>query len=543
MTQGISRRGFITAAATAAAGAALAGMAGCGSPKSATEKKAGEAAAGTRWSWETKPEAVPDSKISQMKDCDVCVVGLGSAGTTATLAAAQSGAKVITLQKMPSIQTNGWCVAAYNSKMFLEAGQTYDLAQIYANFADLSNGRDNPKVVKLFLKRSGEVVDYLIRQTPDFTPVMQKSGHTYGWYINNDMATRYEQFRLLLTAMVDKAVAAGAEILYETPAQQLVQDSNGWITGVIAKQKDGSYIKVNASKGVIMATGDISDDDEMLECYAPQLLDVQSMHGAPCNTGDGHKMGMWAGAAMDKAPHCIMMHFDPTWMPEGNSPYSGIPWLRVNLKGDRFANENLGYQSVVTSVHEQPDQTAFQITDANWAVHATAGDYPHPNSHSRATADPAKDWQAALDRGAIVQANTLEELADKIGVEKATFLKTVERYNELSDRGVDEDFGVPGDFISYNAIKVAPFFAIKRMPGRLSTVSGLKVNEKLEVINEKGEPLGGLYAAGNCSGSYYGDDYPLFITGGSHGRAWTFGVLSARSALGKLDESVETLGN
>lgn len=81
--------------------------------------------------------------------------------------------------------------------------------------------------------------------------------------------------------------------------------------------------------------------------------------------------------------------------------------------------------------------------------------------------------------------------------------------------------------MTYNGIKEAPFYAIKRMPGLLCTAGGLTINEKLEVLNEAGEPLGGLYAAGNASGSYYGDDYPLFITGGSHGRAWTFGVLAA----------------
>lgn len=80
------------------------------------------------------------------------------------------------------------------------------------------------------------------------------------------------------------------------------------------------------------------------------------------------------------------------------------------------------------------------------------------------------------------------------------------------------------------------------MPGLLTTVGGLTINEDLEVLDTEGKPLGGLYAAGNVSGSYYGDDYPLFITGGSHGRAWTFGVLSVRSALGIMDESLDSLG-
>lgn len=542
MESKITRRNFLAGAALTMAGAAAAGMTGCApEPKLSSTGGSSSSGAGTRWSWETTPEPIAASDIAETIDTDICIVGLGSAGATSAMAAAQSGAKVVVLQKLDQVITNGWCVAAFNSKMFLDAGKTYDLAEIYKDFAELSNGRDNPKVVQTFLRRSGEVVDYVIGQTPDFTPVMQGSGHTYGWYINNDMATRYEQFKLLLNAITDKAVAAGAEIRYNTPAVQLVQDESGRVTGVIGEGPDG-YVQVNAAKGVILCTGDLSDDEEMLEAYCPIMLGVHSMHGAPCNTGDGHKMGLWAGASMDPAPHTMMMHFDPTWMPEGNAPYSGIPWLRVNLEGERFGNENLGYQSHVTQVRFQPEMTAFQIIDKNWDQHAPKGDYPHPNSHSRGTADPVNDWASALERGAIVQADTLEELADKCGINKENFLATVKRYNELVDKGVDEDYGMDGTFLSYNGIKEAPFYAIKRMPGLLCTAGGLTINEKLEVLNEEGQPLGGLYAAGNVAGSYYGDDYPLFITGGSHGRAWTFGVLAARSALGKLDESVATLG-
>jgi hypothetical protein len=124
----------------------------------------------------------------------------------------------------------------------------------------------------------------------------------------------------------------------------------------------------------------------------------QSIHGAPVNTGDGFKMAMRAGAGMDSAPHCIMMHFDPTWLPEGGAPFSGSPWLRVNLRGERFANENLGYQSVVTSVRLQPEQYAFQICDSRWAEHVH--DHKHPNSHGRSTAAlcyflSSGEWQGA----------------------------------------------------------------------------------------------------------------------------------------------------
>lgn len=540
--QDLTRRGFLTAAAATAATAAIAGMAGCAPQDAQTKQDAEAASAKTRWSWETKPEPILAGDIAETIETDVCVVGFGATGAPAALAAAQSGAKCVVLQKESTVVTNGWSAAAFGSRRFLEAGQTYNLGEIYAQFAELSNGRDNPRVVRLFLERSGEVMDYLLDQTPEQEPVLLESGHTFGWYINNDMSTRYDQFKKLLENMAGKAEAAGAQVLYKTPAVQLVQDESGRVTGVIGERSDGSYVQVNAAKGVVMATGDLSDDEEMVECYTPILKGVQNMHGAPCNTGDGFKMALWAGASIDSAPHCIMMHFDPTWMPEGNAPYSGIPWLRVNLNGERFANENLGYQSVVTSVRLQPEQTAFQITDANWAVHASVDDYQHPNSHSRHTTNPQADWDDAIKRGAIVQADTLEELADACGIQKDAFLKTVARYNELVDKGVDEDLGVRGDYLSWNAIKEPPFYALKRMPGVLATVGGLTVNEKLEVLDTAGEPIPGLYAGGDASGSYYGDDYPLFITGGSLGRAFAFGVLAVRSALGKLDEPLDGLG-
>ncbi len=180
---------------------------------------------------------------------------------------------------------------------FLEAGQTYDLAEIYAQFAELANGRDNPRVVRLFLERSGEVMDYLLDQTPEQEPVLLESGHTFGWYINNDMSTRYDQFKKLLENMAGKAEAAGAQVLYKTPGVQLVQDDGGAVVGVIGERSDGSYVRVNASKGVVLATGDLSDDEEMVECFTPILKGVQNMHGMPTNTGDGFKMALWAGAS------------------------------------------------------------------------------------------------------------------------------------------------------------------------------------------------------------------------------------------------------
>lgn len=530
----------------AAAAAAMAGLTGCGKPKQQAETKAASGAAksgdkqGVRWSWDVAPEPVPDSKIKKTVDCDICVIGAGAAGVPAAMAAAQDGAKTILLSKTEAIATNGWCVAAFNSKRFTDKGATYDIPQIFRDFSDLANGRDDGRVVNLFLRRSGEAIDYVLDNVPDMPPVLypDEHGHSFGWYVNDDFSTRYVQFKKLLEKVLAKATDAGAEVMWSTPAEQLIKDDKGRVTGVLAKEKSGDYVRVNASKGVILATGDISDDEEMLECYCPILVGVKNMHGNPCNTGDGHKMGLWAGAKMDMAPHGIMMHFDPTWLPEGYAPYSGNPWLRVNKKGERYSNENLGYQTVVTACRLQPDQECFQIVDSNWAKHCN--DYKHPNSHSRFSPAPEKDWEDSVKRGAIKKSDTIEGLADAYGIDKDTLVATVKRYNELVDKGVDEDYGVRSDYFVWNGIKEPPFYAIKRAPGVLATVGGLAVNDKLQCIDEKSDkPIEGLYAVGDASGSFYGYDYPLFITGGSLGRSIAFGVLAVKSALGTLDKPIK----
>lgn len=542
MKESISRRGFLKGAlatgAVAAAGAALTGCAPSASPAAASGEN-GSTTSGARWSWETKPEPIPADKITKTYDCDICIIGAGATGVPAAYAAAKDGgAKTIVLQKGSGVVTNGWGAAAYNSRRFTEQGTTYDLTSIYARFAELANDRGDGRVVKLFLERSGEVMDYLIDETPECTAVCypDETGHTFGWYKDNDFSTRYAGFKELLDTMVGKAEAAGAEFLWDTPAVQLVQDESGAVVGVVGETKKGEYVQVNASKGVVMACGDLSDDEEMVECYAPIIKGVPNMHGTPNNTGDGYKMGMWAGATLDRSPHCIMMHWDPTCLPEGYAPYSGNPWLRVNINGERYGNENLGYQSVVTACSEQPGQTVFQIVDSHWIDHCN--DYKHDNSHSRFTTQPEHDWDDAVERGAIVKADTIEGLADAYGIDKGALVATVARYNELVDKGEDEDFGVRSDYLVWNGIKEPPFYAIKRVPVVLVTLGGLTVNDKLEVLDENAKPIPGFYAAGDCEGSFYGYDYPLFITGGSLGKAFTFGVLAAKSALGTLEEPI-----
>lgn len=536
MSADISRRSFITGTAAAAATAAL------GATSAQAAEGADTATEKGHWSWSEKPADITDDQISQTIDCDVAIVGLGAGGAPASCYAASHGLKTVVLQKGDHAISNGWCANAINNKAYLATGgEPFDTAELFADFIQYTNGRENGVLVKMFIDRGGEVMNWVLDQTPDIKPQVVEKGQTIGWYDDGDFQSRYTRFAEVLSTLAEKAEEAGATMLWNTPAVRLLtSEDGGTVTGVIGQDKDGKYIKVNAAKGVLLACGDVTDDPEMVECFCPLLSGITSLHGSPNNTGDGVRMGTWIGAKITPAPHALMMHFDPTWLPEGDAPLSGIPWLRVNINGKRFENENADYQAVVTCVSQQPQQVAFQICDANWLKNCEATDFfPHSNSHSRENPDPEANWQLFLEKGAIKQADTIEDLADQYGIDKENLVKTVERYNELCDKGVDEDFGVTSDFMPYLAIKEPPFYAIKRVPAVLASVGGVQIYDDLRVLRDSGEPFNGLYACGDVAGSFYGHEYPLHLPGGSIGRGFVFGILSIKAMLGDLESPVE----
>lgn len=109
-----------------------------------------------------------------------------------------------------------------------------------------------------------------------------------------------------MQSLAKVAAAKGVDIRYSTPARQLVTDKSGAVTGAIAQREDGEYVQVNAKNGVIIATGDYSNDDEMVDYYIPDLHNFERKQNN--QTGDGHKMGMWVGAAMEHVGHTKMLH-------------------------------------------------------------------------------------------------------------------------------------------------------------------------------------------------------------------------------------------
>jgi succinate dehydrogenase/fumarate reductase flavoprotein subunit len=355
----------------------------------------------------------------------------------------------------------------------------------------------------------------------------------------------------------------GGTIMWEHTAKQLVQDESGRVTGIIVQDKDGKYIQINAAKGVILSTGGYGGNPEMMDALHYRDKDVICNNlGCAFAMGDGIKMAMWAGADIDRN-HAGGVAFDRAAVAldhHTGAPYTtGLgdiwwpgsqPWLNLNTHGERFCNEDNTYDFHINSWLTQPGHYGIQVFDSNYwsdvvAFHTTICSrvvaVPGArNSEVLPNVMPCKDGdqfydvyiKPALDSGKLMQADTLDELADKLGYEgeyKENFLKSIERYNELCDKGVDLDFGKMKKDMT--PIRQAPFYGIAVGSWLLATMNGVRVNTNLEAITPEGNAIPGLYVIGNDMGGFFSNSYPQMFGGTAHGKTVCFARLASLHAV------------
>ena len=213
------------------------------------------------------------------------------------------------------------------------------------------------------------------------------------------------------------------------------------------------------------------------------------------------------------------------------------PFLKVDIEGERITNESSPYDFLVHALAKKSTQRAwFDIWDSNWKEDIdrfhTIGCSTLIKREGTNQMDPEgiEGTEAIIngliEEGKIIKADTLEEIADAFGINKETFLATVERYNELYDMQRDEDYGKEPERLS--ALRTAPFYACKLSGMMLATLDGIKINTKFQALDADNNPIEGLYVIGNDSGNYYNGTYPNQAAGLNAGRCTTFGMLCGR---------------
>lgn len=534
-------------ASTAVAAAAVA-LPACSPAESKSKTDAGGAAgskdAAGKHTWEVAPEPITD--IAETKDYDIVIVGAGLAGISAAEAAARSGAKVAVIERNSGISIRGVDVGHIGSKYHLKNGFDLDprVATRYLHHA--SHQTANYNLIYTWASRSGKVFDYIeelaakdgiymvsaLSGTAKYTPwsTLPEQWRVYPDAVSFvrgdetwDMRPDGNPVNWTLGELIEKSAKdKGAEFVFETRAEQLVGDAAGGITGVIVTSQDKKHVQYNAKKGVIMATGDIGGNQEMVDCFCPisNRSDGNVYAPAGFNNGDGIIMGVWAGAAMSKSPAAPMIHQFKLDTLEFNLTSFIMSWLAVNANGERYGAE-MPFEPMLTNARmNTPGSVAWSLFDSDYATYVKQ---QKPEQYERFLENVETIMDKRIKEGSLFKADTLDELAQKINVPADKLKATVERYNSMATSGEDVDFGVPTQFLA--PIKTGPFYATGNVCTTLTIPFGLHVNDDSQVCTAEDTPIKGLFAIGNVQGDFFGVDYPVHCPGVSHGRCVTFGQL------------------
>lgn len=525
--------------------------------------------------WLGTEPTIDEASITDTWDTDILIVGAGNGGMMAAAYAAKNGLNFRIIEQNSVVQDTRHWVGAVDGFGAQEHGVVTDKGKLLSEISRYASGKCDQRVVKTWLNESAEAIGFIREILEDEFGVQMT--YTYGeearWPAENaEYNTDYLYPEIEYT--YDRSTGAernklfeeyienlGYSIDFNTALAKLEKDDTGRITGIIAQSNDdGHFIRINASKGVLLACGGYPGNPYMMEQLDPLGTSVTTACSySPADKGYGIRAAIWAGANLDK--EAAPMLFDrgaiapgqDAGYVESSTAFGGKafpgtikqynpgtqPFLKVNRHGERFANESCPYNDIVYAAAHQPGRVYAQIHDDNWYEDVQRF---HTIGCSAQTRNGGPDYvlpkmEEAEAAGYFFKADTLDELADKLGftgTDKETFLATVERYNELYDQQNDEDFGKPPYRLS--AIRKAPFYGCWLGASLLTTEQGIAINEKGQALDTNNEPMEGLYITGDMSGSFFANNYPCLMAGVAMGRTVTFAMKAIKQMAG-LDEA------
>jgi len=487
---------------------------------------------------------------------DVVVVGAGGAGMTAAITATDAGKKVIVVESQPiaggnSVRSTGGMNAAktpYQDKNeFKEAaGVEKTLATAAEKFADNETitalaatvksqwdayqanpqgyfdsvelmeldtmiggkGKNNPELVKALAENSADAIEWLasigaeVKNVGAFGGASVKRIHRP---VNAD--GKVTAVGAYIVPILEKNLQdRNVQFLFDTTANEIIM-KDGKAVGIKGTGKDGHKVTINA-KSVVIATGGFGANAEMVEKYKPELKGFATTNAEGAQ-GQGIDMATAAGAAtvdMDQIQIHPTVHIEE----DGNAHLiteglRGDGAILVNAEGKRFYDEVSTRDKVSAAIIEQTDKSAWLVVD-------------------QAMVDKSAVIAGYIKSGYTVTGATYEELAKAMGVDEATFTSTMNTWNQAVEAKSDAEFGRTS---FANPLTTAPYYAIKITPAVHHTMGGIVINPKAEVLNEKGEAIPGLFAAGEVTGGVHGANR---LGGNAVADFVVFGRISGQSA-------------
>ena len=486
----------------------------------------------------TEPD-IDEAAITETWDTDIVIVGAGNGGMCAAAYAAQNGLDFRLIEQNSSVmETRHWYGTIDSSEAKKKGIAPVDRAELLSEISRSMGGRCDQRVVKTWINESAAMHDFVsgILENEPYNYVCNlTAGDEAKWPDD----TQVSQSKLMFPVQqVDYSSAEkprnvvfqeyieskGYSIDFNTGLAKLEKDADGRITGVI----------------------------EQLDPLGTSVTTACSY--TPADKGYGIRAAIWAGAHLDAEPAPVL--FDRGLVAPGvdagyavsenafgGKAFPGTvgqynpgsqPFLKVNRHGERFMNESQEYDNASHASFQQPGHVYAMIHDANFRSDV---DRFHTIGCSALTRYIPGMMEGQLEQyegeGLIMKADTIEELADKMGftgADKDNFVATVARYNELYDKQNDEDFGKPASRLS--AIRTAPFYGCWLGASLLCSMQGISITENCQAKDSNNEPIPGLYITGDMSGSFFQNNYPCVMGGTACGRTLTFAIKSIKQMAG-----------
>ena len=534
----------------------------------------------------TEPE-IDESKVAKTVDVDVAVVGCGIAGVAACRSVAEDGGLVAAFEKADGPQCRSGEYAVINGKVQAKWGRDTWTREQIDDIIDShmveSTYRCKRSIMSKWAHNIGDAFDWWVEANPDLyyaettrSAIPDESADNFIIPIFYPLPEHYDwkqerfpcyptsvEFKpdqhVTVEANMQKAIDTGnVQTFYGCFVEKLIMD-NGRCVGLYARDAaTGEYIKCNASKGVILSTGDYSQNTKMLKHFCPEVIEnnIQCLftnvdvEGNFTNQGDGIQLGMWAGAQVQQSHAPMIHHMGGGADLAGVGVMGNAGFLNLDLNGKRFMNEDLPGQQLENQIELQKNRESWQIFDSNWpeqlpympAAHGGACYYedyasedegPKNNTTYRNYKSPYQ-LEAAVADGRAMKADTLEELVAKIYPDdtaaQQTALDSIQRYNELAKAGYDEDFHKPASRMW--AVENGPFYADKFTTALLLVcIGGLESDEDCHTFDADRNVIPGLYVAGNIQGNRFATEYPIGLKGVSHSMAMYYGYIAGKNAL------------
>jgi succinate dehydrogenase/fumarate reductase flavoprotein subunit/uncharacterized protein with FMN-binding domain len=534
----------------------------------------------------TEPE-IDESKVAKTVDVDVAVVGCGIAGVAACRSVAEDGGLVAAFEKADGPQCRSGEYAVINGKVQAKWGRDTWTREQIDDIIDShmveSTYRCKRSIMSKWAHNIGDAFDWWVEANPDLyyaettrSAIPDESADNFIIPIFYPLPEHYDwkqerfpcyptsvEFKpdqhVTVEANMQKAIDTGnVQTFYGCFVEKLIME-NGRCVGLYARDAaTGEYIKCNASKGVILSTGDYSQNTKMLKHFCPEVIEnnIQCLftnvdvEGNFTNQGDGIQLGMWAGAQVQQSHAPMIHHMGGGADLAGVGVMGNAGFLNLDLNGKRFMNEDLPGQQLENQIELQKNRESWQIFDSNWpeqlpympAAHGGACYYedyasedegPKNNTTYRNYKSPYQ-LEAAVADGRAVKADTLEELVAKIYPDdtaaQQTALDSIQRYNELAKAGYDEDFHKPASRMW--AVENGPFYADKFTTALLLVcIGGLESDEDCHTFDADRNVIPGLYVAGNIQGNRFATEYPIGLKGVSHSMAMYYGYVAGKNAL------------